>query len=460
MQEKKSSAAEKVSLSFLAPTVTAGGGRRWIYPERRKKGSRISLRKYLAVALMFIYCSVPFLELDGRPLLQISIEEQKIYFFAQVLRFHEIHLLVYLLLAAGFLLFLTTAVAGRLWCGLACPQTVFLDWLIRPIEELCEGNASKRKIADQKKSFSPLYILKKFIKHLSFACIAWIIANIFLAYFVHWRTLSHWLNSSPFDHPGGFSVMAFLWLVFYLDFSWFREQFCSFLCPYARFQSLLIDEKTPVVSFDKTRGEPRGKKAAGDCIDCGFCVRVCPTGIDIRNGIQLECIQCFRCADACDEIMLNLNRPLGLVRQASEQELQTQKKAKLRDVLRPRVLFYAVTVLVISLIFIYKISTRSLLTLNFNRPKGTLTSTLPDGRVAHIFEVHAISNFRESLNLNLELVEPRGAELICGPCLKGEMIPFGETRFMLMVMPSQTNQDKTLILRHKSHPELVWKMPL
>ena len=266
-----------------------------------------------------------------------------------------------------------------------------------------------------------------------------------------------WMTSPPSEHPWAFSTMTLVTLAFYFDLAWFREQFCSFLCPYARFQSVIMDRNTPVVAYDHARGEPRGKHAKGSCIDCGLCQRVCPTGIDIRNGLQLECINCNRCSDACDMIMTSLKRPKGLIRSASLSDLDGGVAVAIWQ--RPRLLLYgALMVLAFTIPSLYLGWLRSDMELNFSRQPGVAFSRLPDGRVANLFNMRSVNNSDAPMRLAFD-IEPKGVEVICGSC--GSPVPAHKsaTHSLVVVIPDSLGSIKGVTL-YLQNSDLTYFVPV
>ena len=294
-------------------------------------------RRVVGLILIGIYVALPWIPINGNPAVFLDVEHRKFHLFGLTLVPQDLWVMFFAITGTGFALFFSTALLGRIWCGWACPYTVFLEHVYRRIERLIEGDAPARR-ALERASWGPMKLFKWILKHAIYAMISTIIAHVFLSYFISLPRLYTFMQDGPMEHATAFGIVTFLTLVLWFCFGYFREQFCIIMCPYGRLQSALTDDDTLNIGYDETRGEPRGAKgkAEGDCIDCMRCVQVCPTGIDIRNGLQLECIGCTACVDACDEIMTKVNRPKGLIRYDSFNGFA----GKARRFLRPRIYAY------------------------------------------------------------------------------------------------------------------------
>lgn len=319
----------------VLPTLNADGTRRLVRP-RLYKGRFWRARLIVAWTLIALFVAIPLIKLNGKPLILLDLPHRQFTLFGRTFLPTDGVLLMLLMLSIFVAIFWVTALVGRVWCGWGCPQTVYMEFVFRPIERLFEGNRAAQLRRDRRGMD-----LRRALKYVTFALLSVLIGNLFLSYFVGVDTLWVWVRRSPVDHPASFIVMAVTAAMVFFDFAWFREQMCTVICPYARFQSVLLDKKSLIIGYDDKRGEPRGKgkikPGRGDCIDCSACVVACPTGIDIREGLQLECIACAQCADACDSIMDAIKKPRGLIRYASQQSLETGEKTR---IMRPRVLIY------------------------------------------------------------------------------------------------------------------------
>jgi len=335
--------AKRVQLPILpeeprASSIGADGRRQFVYPAD-VRGRFATARRGVFVALVAIWIALPLLKAGGRPMVLLDVAKRQFFLFGMTFNAQDAWLAFFLITGVGFGLALMTSLAGRVFCGFACPQTVFLEGVFRPIERFVEGPREKRIRRDK----GPLTLdkaLRKIAKHALFLLAAFLIAHIVLSFFVPVPQTLRMISGSPAAHPEAFAWAASITLALYANFAWFREQMCLVVCPYGRLQASLVDDDSLVVGYDEKRGEPRGKAGSttrGDCVDCKRCVVVCPTGIDIRNGLQLDCIGCTACIDACDEIMVKLGQPTGLVRYDSKRALSGGE----RRILRPRLLVYA-----------------------------------------------------------------------------------------------------------------------
>jgi cytochrome c oxidase accessory protein FixG len=298
-------------------TINEDGSRYFVHPAD-VRGLFTWLRRIVALSLIVVYIALPLVKINGEPAVFLDVFHRKIHLFGLTLMFQDLWLFFFVITGAAFALFVVTSIVGRVWCGWGCPQTVFLDHVFRRVERWIEGDApARRRLEDA--PWTGGKIFKRVLKHGIFFLLAAAIAHVFLSYFVSIPSLYAMMHEAPAANWGTFVFVLVLTGILYFNFAWFREQFCIIMCPYGRLGSVLIDDNSVVVGYDSVRGEPRGKPSAehGDCIDCRRCVQVCPTGIDIRQGLQMECIACTACIDACDEIMVKLDRPRGLIRHDS-----------------------------------------------------------------------------------------------------------------------------------------------
>jgi cytochrome c oxidase accessory protein FixG len=320
----------------VLPTLNADGTRRKIRP-RLYPGKHWQRRRTVAWGLMVLFLAIPWLRIANKPVILLDVPGREFTLFGKTFLPTDGVLLMLLLLTIFVGIVLLTALVGRAWCGWGCPQTVYLEFLFRPIERLFEGKREAQLRLDREGG-GP----RRLAKNAVFLVLSALLGNAFLAYFVGTDRLLSWVQRSPFEHPEPFLVMAVVSALVFVDFAYFREQMCTLVCPYARLQSVLLDRRSLIVGYDVKRGEPRSKgrpkPGSGDCIDCQACVTACPTGIDIRQGLQLECVACAQCVDACNSIMQRVNKPAGLIRYGSQDRLENGVKTRS---LRPRVILYA-----------------------------------------------------------------------------------------------------------------------
>ena len=296
-------------------TINTDGSRYFLYPADAR-GRFMHWRRISAYLLIAFYLLLPWIPVNGAPAVFLDIAERRFHFFGYTLAAQDAWLLFFGVTGLGFALFFLTALFGRLWCGWACPQTVFLDHVYRRIERWLEGNAPARRALKVAPMTADKFF-RRVAKHTLYALASLVITHLFLAYFVSLPELWLFMHAAPGEHWASFLFVFTAAGLLYFNFAWFREQLCIVICPYGRLQSALTDDHTLVIGYDGRRGEPRGRLGtpdAGACVDCSRCVQVCPTGIDIRHGLQLECIGCAACIDACDEVMAKVHRPAGLIR--------------------------------------------------------------------------------------------------------------------------------------------------
>lgn len=384
-------------------TLNADGTRRWIRP-KLAHGRFLRRRRIVGYSLIALFVALPFIEIGGRPAFQIDLVARELNAFGTVFRPSDGVILMLLGLSVVSTVFLVTALFGRVWCGWGCPQTVYLELVFRPIERLLEGTPAQQEKLTR---FHPRRVAKWGI----YLVIAFVLANVFLAYFVGIDQLKVWVFESPLEHLTGFLVVMGVWALMMFDFTYFREQACIVACPYGRLQSVLLDRQSLIVAYDTQRGEPRGKakkklpvvgdaKPVGDCVDCSACVTVCPTGIDIRNGLQMECVGCAQCIDACDAVMDKLARKRGLIGYTSQDVLGGKKK----KLLRPRTVIYPLLLVLAGSLFAYKIGNKPGAEVWVERINGPSFFELPDGTIASQARLKIENTSEDALDYTITIV--------------------------------------------------------
>lgn len=389
-------------------TLTDDGQRRqWLYPKviKGKLYQYRSVVSYFFLALLF---AAPFIKLNGEQLVLLNVLERKFVFFGVIFWPQDFYLFVLALLSFMVFIVLFTVVFGRVFCGWACPQTIFLEMVFRKIEIWIEGDSNKRKKLDE----GPLTrekFFKKTLKHGLYLLISFFIANIFLSYLIGSDALINIVTEPIALHLTGFISISVFTLVFYLVFSRMRELVCTVVCPYGRLQGVLLDNQSIIVAYDYQRGEPREKRvkgvtnSGGDCIDCKLCVQVCPTGIDIRNGTQMECVNCTACIDACDMVMEKIQRPTRLIGFKSEDEIKTKQPFKLNK----RVYAYSAVLLVLISVLSYLLITRTDVKTTILRASGTLYQMRDKEKaVSNLFNAELINKTSKSLKFEIVPDDP------------------------------------------------------
>ncbi len=394
----------------VVTTINRDGSRHFLHPAD-VHGRFTRARKVVAAVILAAYVLLPWIKINGHPAVFLDVAERRFYLVGLTFAPQDLWLMFFLITGLGFTLFFVTALLGRIWCGWACPQTIFLEHLYRRVERRLEGPAHHRQKLDAMSWAKPEKLLRRGAKIFIFVLLSAVIAHLFLAYFVSIPQLYGWMRDDPAQHWSAFLFVAALTGLLYFNFAWFREQFCLILCPYGRFQSALTDDDTLVIGYDAKRGEPRGKATdprAGACVNCLRCVQVCPTGIDIRQGFQIECIGCAGCIDACNEVMDKLGRPRGLVRYDSLNGLS----GKRRRVLRPRMYVYAALLLAGAGAALYSFSTLEPVNAAIVRMGGRPYFITPDA-VRNQFNLRLINKHDAPLLLHFALEgAPAGLQLV------------------------------------------------
>ena len=401
-------------------TAEKDGRRKWIYP-KRVSGKWYRYRTYVSWLLLGIMFSGPFIKINGNPLLLLNVVERKFIILGQIFWPQDfgIFAIAMLVFIVGIIIF--TTAFGRLWCGWACPQTILMEMVFRKIEYLIEGDASAQKaLARAPWNYSKLF--KKLFKQGVFFLLSLLVANCLLSYIIGIEQLRGIVTDNPRNHLAGLGFMLLFSTVFYLIFARFREQACTFICPYGRLQSAMIDENTMVVAYDHKRGEKRAifnrnqpiqnrlAKGLGDCVNCRQCVSVCPTGIDIRNGTQMECVNCTACIDACDTVMTKIGRPLGLIRYASLNSIEHGKSFRFTG----RMMTYTGVLTALTLLFSFLLFTRSEVQSMFLRTPGSLFQELPNGKISNLYTLKIVNKTSHDIPIQLRLEDLSGEIQLMG----------------------------------------------
>ena len=399
-------------------SIDEDGKRKWVFP-RKPSGRFYNARTWFSYLLLAIMFSGPFITINSRPFLLLNIIERKFIILGMAFWPQDsfIFVLATLTFVVGILLF--TVIYGRLFCGWACPQTIFMEMVFRKIEYLIDGNANKqRKLKAQ--AWNAEKVFKRVLKHAIFWVLSFIIGNTFLAYIIGKDELFQIITAPVSEHVGGFTIMVLFTTMFYYVYAFFREQICTQICPYGRLQSVLLDDKSIVVAYDFNRGEQRGKpkknsiEELGDCIDCNQCVEVCPTGIDIRNGTQLECVNCTACIDACDNVMEKVKKPRGLIRYDSFNGIRTGETFGLNF----RNIGYSAILIALIFFFFLLLVRRSDVESTILRSYGTMYQEVGQNHFTNLYTVKVLNKTFNDLPLRLELLEPEGTLTMVGGAIK------------------------------------------
>ena len=436
----------RVHLPVVRSSLRSDGRRDFVHPAD-VHGRFDTARRIGFWALIAVFLALPWIPIGGHPALFLDVDHRRFYLFGATFNAQDIWLVFFLLTGVAFGLVYLTALLGRVWCGYACPQTVFLEGIYRPIERLVEGPREARIRRDKAPwSFDKLW--RRGVKHALYLLASVFVAHIFLSYFVSVPKVLEMVRRAPAEHPEAFAWALGTTAFFYVDLAWFREQLCLIVCPYGRLQSALIDDDSIVIGYDRGRGEPRGKvkdEGAGACVDCNRCVVVCPTGIDIRNGLQLDCIGCSACVDACDEVMDKLHRPRGLVRYDSLNGLQ----GKPRRIVRPRMLLYTALLAAGLLAATFAFRRHKDFEANILRLPG-LPYVVERGEVRNAFELHLVNKHPEAGTFDITAEPAPGLTfVIASPTVT--LASLAEARIPLFVTNDQSAMRGDFAVRLRVH---------
>jgi cytochrome c oxidase accessory protein FixG len=383
--------------------ISEDGKRNWFYP-LKPSGTWHNRRVWFTVALLTVLLVTPFIKVNDQPLFLFNILERKIIVFGLFIGPQDYWLFGLTMLSFMVFIVFFTTIFGRLWCGWACPQTVFMEMVFRKIEYAIEGDRPKQ-IALNKAHWTSDKVLKKITKWAIFLVLSFLIANLLLAYGVGVDELKKIVTEPLSEHMGLFTGVVVFTVIFYFNFAWLRDQACTVVCPYGRLQGVLMDRNSVVVAYDYKRGEPREKlhknqqRDAGDCISCMQCVHVCPTGIDIRNGTQMECVNCTACIDACDKIMDKIGFEKGLIRYTSENAIVSGTS----KLFTTRTYGYMVVLVLLWSVLGYTVATRTHTETNLLRVPGTQYIENPDGTVSNLYTFKIFNKTNRPITPTLRL---------------------------------------------------------
>ena len=419
-------------------SVSETGRRNWVYA-LKPSGKWTNYRKYLAWLYLAVFFVMPFIKVNDMPFMMINLPEGKFILFSKIFWPQDFFIFAIGMITFIIFIVLFTVIYGRLFCGWTCPQTVFMEFVFRPIEWLIEGSPAQQKKLNAGE-WNSGKILKKTLKHGLYLLISFVIAHTFLAYILGIDELVKIIREPLSDHVGMLSGLVIFTLLFYAVFAFVRDIVCTTICPYGRLQSVMFDKDTMQIAYDHQRGEPRGKfkknvvRTEGDCVNCLKCVQVCPTGIDIRDGVQMECVGCTACIDACDEVMDALHFERGLIRYASENEISTGKPARFNT--RMKAYTGLLGVLLVAMVFL--VATRKTVDTYISRVKGQLYQEVEGGKISNLFDAKIINKTREEIPVTLKLEGMDGTIKLVGSqqiTLKKEAI--SEVTFFLEIPKDQ-----------------------
>lgn len=427
-------------------TVDASGKRKWIFAQK-PKGKFYNIRTYVSFFFFLIFVTLPFIHVNGRPLFMFNIPQAKFILFGKVFWPQDFFIFGIIMITFVVFIVLFTSAFGRLFCGWVCPQTIFMEMLFRKLEYAIEGSAAKQKILAAG-PWTSEKIARKVTKHVVFYLLAFVIANFFLAYIIGvkdlWAMMHH-----PADNVGNIAALMVFSAVFYAVYAFFREQACTVVCPYGRLQGVLLDKNSMIVAYDYKRGEERKKinkkeeRTAGDCIDCHQCVNVCPTGIDIRNGTQMECVGCTACIDACDHMMESVGFKKGLIRYASENGIANHEKLHYT---RRMKMYTGLLIVLLGLLTTLLLSQKDVKATVMRTP-GLLFQEKGTDSVSNLYNIKIVNKTMSDIPLTVKLESEDGTVQLIGNTIHVKKEGQGAGSFFI-ILPKQ-------IIKKRSTPLLV-----
>ncbi len=442
-------------------TMEQSGKRKWVFP-RKPKGRYTNYRTLVAIILLAMFFAIPFIRINGNPLLLLNILDRQFFIAGQPFFPQDFFILALGAITSLVFIILFTVVFGRIFCGWICPQTIFLEMIFRKVDYLIEGDRNKQMKLDRQE-WNAEKIWKRSLKYFIFIIISLIITHWMFMYIVGYKEVLNIMRQGPFENLTNFIVMIIFTGAFYFTFAWFREQVCTLVCPYGRLQGVLIDKQTINVYYDYNRGESRSKwrkgedRAAagkGDCIDCNQCVVVCPTGIDIRDGQQLECVNCTACIDACDEVMVKVGLPKGLIRYATEDEIEQEVPFKFTN----RMKAYSVVLLVMIGFLGFLLGNRGAMEAKFIKPAGS-SYFVRNGNINNIYNYTFLNKSTKDQMVTIKVIEPEhGKVTLSGNqkiLLKRDQITRGTVNISFPEKEVSTSKQKVKIGVYDTKGELL-----
>lgn len=385
-------------------TVDEKGKRIWVYP-KKPSGKFHNLRIVVSIILLTVLFGLPFVKVNGDPLMLVDVFERKFIIFGIHLWPQDFHIVALSMISLVVFVVLFTVVFGRVWCGWACPQTIFMEMVFRKIEYWIEGDATKQRKLNNA-PWDSRKILKKGSKHLLFILVSLLISHTFLSYIIGIEKLQSIVSQPPTENLIGFVALMVFTGLFYMVFAFLREQICIAVCPYGRLQGVFLGNNSIAVMYDWLRGEPKGRlkkgkvqDGKGDCIDCKLCVHACPTGIDIRNGTQLECVNCTACIDACDDVMDKIEKPRGLIKYASQNSIKEGNK----KIFTTRVIGYSAVLSLLVFVVMFMLLTRADVEATILKVPGQLYQEQANNRISNLYNIQFINKTNAEIPLEMRV---------------------------------------------------------